>query len=213
MNPADHLPEFQVAPEAELPVSQACLRNQQPIAEALEDILPPQSVVLEIGSGTGQHAAYVSQRIPEITWQPSELAERMASINAWRLRSGRDNFLPPLVLDVAQDLWPVKQVDAVFSANVIHFVSWPKVRAMMAGIGRVLRVGGVVCFYGPFNYDRQFTSEGNRNLDQWLKHDVDPEAGIKDVEQVILAARRERLRLTEDREMPANNRLLVLHRY
>jgi len=213
MNPADTLPEFQVVSEAELPVSQACLRNQQPIADALSDIFPAHSVVLEIGSGTGQHAAHISQLMPEITWQPSELAERISTINAWRLRSGSPNFLPPLVLDVAQDLWPVKQVDAVFSANVVHYVSWPKVRSMMAGIGRVLRVGGVVCLYGPFNYDRQFTSEGNRQLDNWLKTDVDPEAGIKDVEQIILAARRERLRLIEDRAMPANNRLLVFRRY
>lgn len=213
MNRADTLPEFQIAPEAELPVSQACLRNQQPIAEALEGILPKYSVVLEIGSGTGQHAAHITARMPDITWQPSELTTRIASINAWRLRSGRPNFLPPLVLDVSQDLWPVKQVDAVFAANVIHYISWSRVRAMMAGIGRVLRVGGQACFYGPFNYNREFTSEGNRQLDAWLKADVNPEAGIKDFEQVVLAARREKLKLVEDIELPANNRLLWFRRY
>lgn len=213
MNRANTLPELQVASESELPVSQACLRNQQPIADALKRILPKYSVVLEIGSGTGQHAAYITSQMPDITWQPSELATGIASVNAWRHRSGRTNFLPPLVLDVSQDLWPVKQVDAVFAANIVHYISWPKVRAMMSGIGRVLRVGGQVCFYGPFNYQREFTSDGNRKLDAWLKADVDPEAGIKDFEQLVLAARREKLKLVEDIEMPANNRLLRFRRY
>ncbi len=213
MNPADTLPEFRIAADTELPVSEACLRNQRPIADVLKRVLPRHSVVLEVGSGTGQHAAFMTGLLPDITWQPSELAERISSINAWRLKAAHPNFLPPLVLDVAQDLWPVKQVDAVFSANVVHYVSWPSVRMMMSGIGRVLRVGGQVCLYGPFNYDRRFTSEGNRRLDEWLKADINPEAGIKDVEQIVLSARREKLRLIDDIEMPANNRMLVFKRY
>lgn len=195
-----------------LPVSEACLRNQQPIADMLEKELPAHSVVLEIGSGTGQHAAFITRRLPGIKWQPSELAGRIAGINAWREQSQNANFLPPLVLDVAQDLWPVKQVDAVFSANVVHFIGWPKVRAMMAGIGRVLKHTGLAIFYGPFNYGGQFTSEGNRLLDQWLR-ERDPDSGIKDFEQVVLAARKEKLRLMKDIAMPANNRLLILQKY
>ena len=213
MTPADQLPEFQILEHADLPVSQACLRNQQPIADVLESVLEPHSVVLEIGSGTGQHAEYVTARLPDVTWQPSELAERISVINARRLRSGRNNFLPPLVLDVAQDLWPVKQVDAVFAANVAHFISWPKLRSMMAGVGRVLRQAGVAILYGPFNYDGAFTSDGNKALDEWVKRDIDPAAGIKDMEQVVLAARKEKLRLIKDIAMPANNRILILKKY
>jgi SAM-dependent methyltransferase len=209
---AHNMQAKQVTASAEAPVSEACLRNQQPIADMLERELPPHSVVLEIGSGTGQHAAFISRRLPGIKWQPSELADRIAGINAWRERAQNSNFLPPLVLDVAQDLWPVKQVDAVFSANVVHFIGWPKVRAMMAGIGRVLKHTGLAFFYGPFNYGGQFTSDGNRLLDQWLR-ERDPDSGIKDFEQIVLAARKEKLRLLKDISMPANNRLLVLQKY
>jgi SAM-dependent methyltransferase len=213
MNRGDTLPEFQVVGDAELPVSEACLRNQQPIADVLATELDPWSVVLEIGSGTGQHAAFITQQLPRITWQPSDIASRIAAINAWRLRSGRDNFLPPLVLDISQDLWPVKQVDAVFASNVVHCISWPKVRAMLSGIGRVLRMGGLVIFYGPYNYGGKFTSDGNRSLDEWVKREYEPHAGIKDFEQVVLAARREKLKLIKDIAMPANNRMLVLKKY
>lgn len=213
MSQASELPEFQIAEGADLPVSQACLRNQQPIAEVLLKELPEHSVVLEIGSGTGQHAAYMTACMPSVSWQPSEMAERLSEINAWRLRTSRENFLPPLVLDVSQDLWPVKQVDAVFSANILHFVGWPKVRSMMAGIGRVTRLGGLAFFYGPFNYEGKFTSEGNASLDRWLKQDIDPEAGIKDFEQIVLAARKEKLKLVKDIPMPANNHILVMKKY
>lgn len=196
----------------EAPVSEACLRNQQPIFDVLAEELEADDVVLEIGSGTGQHAAFFSSRLPFIRWQPSELAERIAGINAWRQRVPCHNFLPPLVLDVTQDLWPVKQVDAIFSANVVHFVGWNKVRAMLSGAGRVLKKTGRVFLYGPFNYQGQFTSDGNRELDAWLKA-RDPDSGIKDVDQLMLAARREKFRLLKDIAMPANNRLLILQKY
>lgn len=195
-----------------LPVAPACLRNQKPIADVLQQEIAPHSVVLELASGTGQHASYITTALPDIIWQPSDLANTIDGINAWRERSANENFLPPLVLDITQDLWPVKQVDAVFSANLVHYVSWPKVRAMLAGIGRVLTDTGVVLFYGPYNYDGQFTSDGNRDLDSWLR-ERDPESGIKDFEQVMLAARKEKLRLVKDITMPANNRMLVFKKY
>lgn len=195
-----------------LPVSAACLRNQEPIARALADELKERAVVLELGSGTGQHAVYIADQLPHLTWQPSDLASALPVINAWRKRASLTNVLPPLVLDVAQDLWPVKQVDAVFSANVVHFISWSKVRAMMAGIGRVLSHQGRVFIYGPFNYGGEFTSVGNQQLDTWLR-ERDPDSGIKDIEQVIITARKEKLRLVKDIAMPANNRLLVLQKY
>lgn len=197
---------------ADLPVAEACLRNQKPIADALQQLLPEPSFVLEIGSGTGQHAHYMTRHLGGVTWQPSDVSRALDGINAWRLYSDNERFLPPLVLDVAQDLWPVKQVDAVFSANVIHYISWPHVRHMLAGIGRVLRQNGLALFYGPFNYEGQFTSDGNQQLDGWLR-ERDPESGIKDFEQVILSARKEKLRLLNDIAMPANNRLLVFQKY
>ena len=194
------------------PTSPACLRNQAPIAEVLKAHLNQSASLLEIGSGTGQHASYFTTALPDIIWQPSDLANTIDGINAWRERTAKENFLPPLVLDIEQDLWPVKQVDAVFSANLVHYVSWPKVRAMMTGIGRVLKDSGIALFYGPYNYDGQFTSDGNRDLDSWLR-ERDPESGIKDFEQIILAARKEKLRLIKDIAMPANNRILVLQKY
>ena len=193
----------------DLPVSPTCLRNQKPIADVLQQEIAQHSMVLELGSGTGQHASYFSTVLADIIWQPSDLAHTIEGINAWRERTAQDNFLPPLVLDIAQDLWPVKQVDAVFSANLVHYVSWASVRAMMTGISRVLKNSGVALFYGPYNYDGQFTSDGNRDLDRWLR-ERDPESGIKDFEQIILAARKEKLRLVKDIAMPANNRILVL---
>ncbi|GGY42666.1 methylase [Bacterioplanes sanyensis] len=198
--------------EPNLPVSEACLRNQAPIADVLAQELEADAFVLEIGSGTGQHAAYMTRHLPGIKWQPSELAGRLEGINGWRQRSGQVGFLPPLILDVSQDLWPVKQVDAVFSANVVHFIGWPQLRSMMTGIARVLKQGGLALLYGPYNYAGQYTSEGNQRLDQWLR-EQNPEAGIKDFEQVILAARKEKLRLLKDIAMPANNRMLVLQKY
>ena len=196
----------------DLPIAPVCLRNQKPIADVLQTELPEHSVVLELGSGTGQHAFFFTRHLANIIWQPSDLAQSISGINAWRQKSQNENFLPPLVLDIAQDLWPVKQVDAVFSANVVHYVGWPKVRSMMAGIGRVLKNTGLAFFYGPYNYEGQFTSEGNRELDSWLRQ-RDPESGIKDFEQVILAARKEKLRLIKDIAMPANNRMLILQKY
>ena len=195
-----------------LAVAESCLRNQEPIFDVLSKELQSGSVVLELGSGTGQHAAFISQRLPQIRWQPSELAENIPAINAWREHVKAENFLPPLVLDIAQDLWPVKQVDAVFSANLVHFVGWEKVRSMMAGIGRVLRTSGLAIFYGPYNYNSEFTSAGNRQLDEWLKS-RDPSSGIKDFEQIVITARKEKLRLIKDIDMPANNRILVMQKY
>lgn len=196
----------------QLPVSEACLRNQEPILLALMQELKEPMTVLELASGSGQHGAFFAPRMPHIRWQPSELAERIPGINAWRRYAGCDNLLPPLVLDIAQTLWPIKQVDAVFAANLVHFVGWDKLRSMFSGIGRVLNQRGRLFLYGPFKYNDRFNSAGDEALDQWLK-ERDREAGIRDVAEVMLAARREKLKLIRDIAMPANNRLLVLQKY
>lgn len=195
----------------ELPIVESCLKNQRPILDVLGRFLPKNAKVLEVGSGTGQHAAYMTEHLPGIRWQPTEVRQRLTEVACWQKHCNRAEFLPPLELDVRQDIWPAGEVDAVFSANVVHFVSWPEVERMFIGAARVLKVGGQMILYGPYNYDGQFTSEGNVNLDLWLR-EQNPESGIKDFEQVLLLARKHHLHLRADEEMPANNRTLVFQR-
>jgi len=195
----------------QLPVAEACLRNQRPILDVLGRYLPSQAYVLEVGSGTGQHAAYMTSNLPGIRWQPTELRENLPGIRAWRSQTKNEGFLEPLELDVQQDIWPARDADAVFSANVVHFVSWPEVEKMFRGISRVLKSGGLLMLYGPYNYDGQFTSQGNIELDEWLRS-RNPDSGIKDFEQVLLLARQFHLYLRADEEMPANNRTLVFQK-
>jgi len=195
----------------QLPVAEACLRNQRPILDVLGRYLPSQAYVLEVGSGTGQHAAYMTSNLPGIRWQPTELRDNLPGIRAWRKQSKNEGFLEPLELDVQQDIWPARDADAVFSANVVHFVSWPEVEKMFRGISRVLKSGGLLLLYGPYNYDGQFTSQGNIELDEWLRS-RNPDSGIKDFEQVLLLARQFHLYLRADEEMPANNRTLVFQK-
>ena len=194
------------------PVAEACLRNQEPIAQALAQILTEPARVLEIGSGTGQHAVYIGRALPHLLWQPSELAEFLPGIHAWLRDAGLSNVLNPIVLDVRQRPWQLGQeFDAVFTANTVHFVGWRTVESLLAGTAEVLRENGLFCVYGPFNYDGQYTSEGNRNLDLWLKS-RDPDSGIKDIEAVKQRAAALGLIFQQDIAMPANNRLLVFRK-
>lgn len=195
----------------EKPVSAACLRNQEPIARALAGILVEPARVLEIGSGTGQHAVYLARALPHLIWQPTELEPALAGIRAWRDEAGLDNVLEPRVLDVCQDDWPTGPYDAVFTANTVHFIGWEPVRRMFAGVAQVLRPEGHFCIYGPFNENGRYTSEGNRDLDAWLKS-RDQDSGIKDRDEVIRLADALGLLFQEDIAMPANNRLLVFRK-
>lgn len=195
----------------EKPVAPACLRNQEPIAQALAGILTEPARVLEIGSGTGQHAVYVARALPYLIWQPTELEPALAGVRAWRAGAGLENVLEPLVLDVTQNDWPQEPYDAVFTANTVHFIGWEPVRQMFEGVARVLRGDGLFCVYGPFNYDGRYTSEGNRELDAWLKS-RDPASGIKDIEAVTQLAASFGLVFQQDIAMPANNRLLVFRK-
>jgi cyclopropane fatty-acyl-phospholipid synthase-like methyltransferase len=194
-----------------LPVAEACLRNQRPILDVLGKYLPASSYVLEVGSGTGQHAAYMTEHLPGVRWQPTEVRERLNDIRLWQTHCQRDGFLAPLELDVRQDIWPTREADAVFSANVVHFVSWAEVESLFRGAQRALRSGGLLILYGPYNYDGQFTSEGNIALDQWLR-ERNPDSGIKDFEQIVLLGRSHDLFLRADEEMPANNRTLIFQK-
>ncbi|HEY8609140.1 MAG TPA: DUF938 domain-containing protein [Noviherbaspirillum sp.] len=190
------------------PFSPACARNSAPILAVLRTQFSTARNVLEIGSGTGQHAACFAAALPHLTWQTSDLAENHAGILAWMAEAGSPNLLPPLKLDVQHDAWPAGPFDAVFTANTCHIMSWDDVRAMFAGIGRVLAPDGTVCIYGPFNVDGRFTSESNALFDAALRSQA-PHMGIRDIGAVNDLAAHAGLVLVEDAAMPANNRLIT----
>jgi SAM-dependent methyltransferase len=193
------------------PYSESCEQNRAPIQSVLEEVFADRKRVLEIASGTGQHAVYFGQAMPHLTWQTSELPGNHAGIQAWLDEAGLPNVLPPVAIDVNDTHWPVETVDAVFNANTVHIVAWPSVQRMFAGIGRVLAVGGILCLYGPFNYGGQFTSESNARFDAWLKN-RDANSGVRDFEAINQLAEAQGLTLLRDIAMPANNRTLVWQR-
>jgi SAM-dependent methyltransferase len=188
--------------------SEACEENKDPILDVLRRELADCRTVLEIGSGTGQHAVYFSRHLPHLTWQPSDLEINHASIDAWRREAGLANLLPPLLLDVAGNNWPNCRVDSVFSANTTHIMAWPAVVSMIAGIGATLKTGGIFCLYGPFNYNRSYTSDSNARFDLWLKQ-RDPQSGLRNFEELVELGSSHGLHLKKDYAMPVNNRLLV----
>jgi cyclopropane fatty-acyl-phospholipid synthase-like methyltransferase len=191
--------------------SAACERNREPILAVLREAFANVHRVLEIGSGTGQHAVNFAAQLPQLVWQTSDLPHNHASILAWLQEAALPNLLPPLTLDVASGEWPVGPYDAVFSANTCHIMAWQEVRAMFDGIGRVLQPGGAVCIYGPFNYAGKFSSASNAQFDAALKAQA-PHMGIRDFEAVNRLAEEHGLTLIADHAMPANNRLLQWQR-
>jgi len=192
----------------EKPFSQACENNKAPILAILKDLLQTPGQLLEIGSGTGQHGAFMAGELPHVQWHYSDRAVNLPGIRLWQAEAQLANLLGPLELDVTQDAWPIDHVDAVFSANTAHIMAWPMVEAMFQGIARCLSQDGVFCLYGPFNYQGRFTSESNARFDQWLK-ERHPAQGIRDFEAVVALAESLGLQFESDHAMPANNRLLV----
>jgi len=196
-------------PEAK-PYSDACERNRGPILEVLRDHFADRRRVLEIGSGTGQHAVHFAAALPQLTWQTSDVAANLSGIRLWLEESGLPNLPPPIALDVT-DPWPETRFDAVFTANTLHIMSWPEVRALFAALPRALAADAKLAVYGPFNYDGRFTSPSNATFDAWLKQRA-AHSGIRDFEAVDELARSIGFALVEDRAMPANNRTLVWRR-
>ena len=190
------------------PYAESCDQNRLPILEVLERELAGRRRLLEIGSGTGQHAVFFGARFPELLWQTSDVAAAHAGIHAWLDEAGLDNVLAPLALDVCADDWPRQGYDAVFSANTVHIMAWPQVECLFAGVSEVLEAGGVFCLYGPFNYGGRYTSDSNAQFDRWLKA-RDPLSGIRDFEALCALAESAGMVLREDYDMPANNRTLV----
>ncbi|MBI5462373.1 MAG: DUF938 domain-containing protein [Gammaproteobacteria bacterium] len=190
------------------PFAESCAENQQPILDVLRIEFAAVRRVLEIGSGTGQHAVFFAAHLPHLNWQTSDVADYHPGIRAWIDDARLSNVRPPLPLDVTRDVWPDESFDGVFSANTAHIMAWPAVEAMFTGIGRVLTPGGHFCLYGPFNYGGEFTSASNARFDQWLKA-RDPNSGVRNFEDLDRLAATAGMRLAQDYAMPANNRTLV----
>jgi cyclopropane fatty-acyl-phospholipid synthase-like methyltransferase len=166
--------------------------------------------VLEIGSGTGQHAVHFAAALPQLIWQTSDLEASLPGIRLWRDESGLPNLPQPIALDVT-GRWPDERFDAVFTANTLHIMGWTEVRALFDALPAVLTGDAVLAVYGPFNYDGRFTSDSNAAFDSWLKQ-RSPRSGIRDFAAVDGLARSIGFALVEDRPMPANNRTLIWRR-
>ena len=196
-------------------VSEAAERNKAPILEIIAKEFAHTRRVLEIGSGTGQHALYFAARLPHLTWQPSDTGEYLPELRERIRQEGGTNLRDVIELDVRANPWPIEAAggptDAVFSANTLHIMSWSSVQDFFRGVGRVLGDPGVLCVYGPFRYGGRYTSESNAAFDNYLRG-RDPESGIRDFEALDDLARQEGLALAADHAMPANNQLLVWKR-
>jgi len=190
------------------PFSQASVNNREPILKQLQSVICGCSSVLEVGSGTGQHAVYFSWHLPYIQWQTSDLVENHEGINAWIDSVDHDNCLRPFMLDVTEPVWCQDKFDAVYTANTLHIISWSHVKAFFQHVVHVLQPGGLLMVYGPFNYGGSYTSDSNARFDEWLK-DTDAERGIRDIEAVNDLANANGLEWVDDYSMPANNRLQV----
>ena len=190
------------------PYAESAEQNKDVILTILVQEFQSCETVLEIGSGTGQHAVYFAQAMPHLHWQTSEMPEYLSGIRLWLDEAKLNNLHEPIVLNVGSDAWPVSPVDAMFSANTAHIMSEANALNMLSGAARVLKPGGCFCLYGPFIYDGQHTSDSNVRFDAWLKQ-RDPESGVRDVSVLARHGATVGLELVRDHAMPANNRILV----
>jgi cyclopropane fatty-acyl-phospholipid synthase-like methyltransferase len=192
------------------PHAPSCERNREPILSVLREYFADRAHVLEIGSGTGQHAVHFAAALPQLSWQCSDRAENLPGIRLWLDEAALPNTPVPIELDVA-GAWPVMQFDAVFSANTLHIMAWKDVRELFAHLPAATTKNALLVIYGPFNVDSQYTSDSNAAFDRSLKA-RDPQMGIRDVAAVDALAEVAGFRLLEDRAMPANNRCRVWRR-
>jgi SAM-dependent methyltransferase len=198
------------------PYSPSCDRNRAPILAVLREHFADRHDVLEIGSGTGQHAVHFAAAMPWLRWQCSDVADNLPGIRLWLDEAALPNTPAPIELDVARGPWPARsfdapRFDAVFTANSLHIMGWTDVEALFAGLDALLAPDGTLVVYGPFNYGGEYTSDSNREFDGWLKA-RDPRSGIRDFAAVDALAGAIGLRLVVDVAMPANNRCLVWRR-
>jgi SAM-dependent methyltransferase len=192
------------------PYAPATDRNREPILEVLRTYFADRRQVLEIGSGTGQHAAYFAAALPWLRWQASDVADNLPGISLWLDEAGLANTPAPIEVDM-RGPWPEIPFDAVFSANTLHIMGWPEVQQLFVGLGRRMPADGLLTVYGPFNYGGQFTSDSNARFDASLRAG-NAASGLRDFEEVNALAARAGLVLLEDRAMPANNRCIIWQR-
>jgi SAM-dependent methyltransferase len=191
-----------------LPFSEACERNKGPILAVLRSVFAGCKRVLEIGSGTGQHAVHFARHLPHLEWQPTDRPEFLPGLAARVAAEGTPNLRQPVALEVGEVEWPRLVADAVFSANTLHIMSWAEVEAFVWGVGRLLPERGYLAVYGPFRYRGSFTTESNAAFDRALRA-RDPASGVRDAEAVDALAAAQRLVPVADHAMPANNQLRV----
>ncbi len=190
------------------PFSEACEENKLPILQVLRQFLPAQGTLLEIGSGTGQHAVFFADQFPNLHWHASDIPMHLPGIRLWVNEYSGQNLHGPHELDVNQADWPLTSVDAIYSANTTHIMHWRDVEAMFDGIGRILNPGHYFLLYGPFCYDGQHTSQSNADFDRFLQQ-RDPGSGVRDVTDLKQLAHAANIDLIDDISMPVNNRTLV----
>jgi SAM-dependent methyltransferase len=190
----------------------AALRNREPIADVLAEWLPASGLVLEIASGTGEHAAFFAERFPALDWQPSDIhPDALASIEAWRQGVLLPNLLAPMAIDASASTWPVERADAVVSINMVHISPWASALGLLDGAVRILEPGAPLILYGPWIRGDVPTVPSNLDFDADLRR-RDPDWGLRKVEDFAAAADERGLRLVETRAMPANNMMLLLRR-
>jgi hypothetical protein len=190
----------------------AAMRNREPILLVLRDYLPRSAFVLEIASGTGEHAAWFSRALSELTWQPTDRdKEALQSIAAWRDLTELPNLLPPLYLDAAADSWPVAQADAVVAINMVHITPWTTTQGLITGAARVLTPSGLLFLYGPFSDGGVHTAISNASFDADLRA-RDPSWGVRDLNELGTLASQHGFSAPERIVMPANNLSVVFHR-
>jgi len=194
-----------------LPHSEACRRNQRPIAHALRVLFARGAVVLEIGSGTGQHAIHFSDQVPGLTWQCTDLAENLPGLQARIEREGQGRLPDALALDVMSDHWPQGPFDAVFTANTLHIMPWDHTPVLLARSAELLRAGGCLVIYGPFHDAGVHTAPSNQAFDRSLRA-RDPAMGVRDAVEIRVLAKDRGLEAEADLSLPANNRILVFRK-
>ena len=194
------------------PYSESCDQNQKAILDVIQPLLTNneknKKSVLEVGSGTGQHAVYFAEKMPHLLWQTSDQQPYHNGIKCWLNDASLNNTQPPLPLNVSEDIWPDQKYDAIFSANAVHIMSWNNVVDFFEKAPKLLSTGGLFILYGPFNYNQQYTSESNARFDIWLKQ-RDPQSAIRDFEALDELANNAGMKIKEDYALPANNRILV----
>jgi hypothetical protein len=187
-------------------------RNREPILAVLSRVLPSAGLVLEIASGSGEHAAYFARALPSLLWQPTDCDPRaLASIGAHRAAAAAPNLMAPLPLDTMSREWPIERADALMCINLLHIAPWAATQGLMAGARRLLPVDGVVYLYGPYRIDGRHTATSNRAFDAWL-HSQNSQWGVRDLDEVADLAADNGFDLMETVPMPANNLSVVFRR-